>query len=186
MTEENINISGSTREVARNTLRLGRDKEAVQEKKQEHASKELGVRARSFYEAPDYDQIEQYQHNSSNLAAPPMPGFEQRWISVTKDKGAHLQRMLQREGWMIRDPKTVPNTYGFNTQKWGEYDVIMAGNELILCCIDKHFYEKRQQKKAEEQLRRTIDSTGFGRDLYGAAAGYKSQHASIYSPVVER
>lgn len=186
MEQENMEIAGSTREVPRNALRLGRQKESVQEKKQDHASKELGVRARSFYEAPDYDQLEELQVNSSNLAAPPLPGFEQRWISMTKDKGSHLLRMLTREGWMIRDPKTVPNTCGLNTQKWGEYDAIVAGNELILCCIDTHFYQQRQRKKADDQIRKTVDVTGLGKDLYGAAAGLKAQHASVYSPVVER
>lgn len=182
---EKTEISGSI-ETPRNAMRVDRQRTAVQEKKQDHASKQLGVRERSFYEAPDYNQIMEFQQTSSHLVTPPMPGFEQRWISVSKDKGAHLLKMLQREGWMIRDPNTVPHTYGLNTQKWGEYEVIMVGNELILCCIDKHFYEQKQAKKHDAQLRRTIDSTNLARDLYGTAARERAQYASVYSPVVER
>ena len=41
-------------------------------------------------------------------------------------------------------------------------------------------------KFSPSDFRKTFDVSGFGRDLYGASAGLKSQHANVYNPVVER
>ena len=184
--EDNQDINGSVAEIPRNAHRLGRNKEVISKRKSAKVSKDMGSRPRSFYDDPDYDQISELNFTNSNLHAPALPGYEQRWMSMNKEKGAHLLRMLTQGGWKIRDPKTVPFTAGLNTGKWGEYDAIVAGNELILCCMRKDVYEKQQRQKMQEQFKKTLDVSGFGRDLYGATVGVKSQHASIYSPVVER
>lgn len=183
---EDISLTGSVSEVPRNSHRMGTEKKIIAARKASKVSKDMGVRPRSFYEDPDYDQMSEMRFTSSNLAAPDMPGYVQRWVNMNKEKGAHLLRMLTQGGWKIRDPKTVPFTAGLNTGKWGEYDAIVAGNELILCCMRKDVYETHQKRKHEEQLRKTFDVSGFGRDLYGASAGLKSQHANVYNPVVER
>lgn len=184
MSNENVEFSGSTKEVARNANRLSREKEIISERREDTLAKDMGVRPRSYYDDPDYEQIENLQNSTRNLSAPPLPGYEQRWISMNKDKGAHLMRMLQVGGWKLRDPKTIPNTAGLNTSKWGEYDAITAGNELVLCCMRKDFYEKRQRQKHEEQFKRTNDVSSLGRDLYGASSSVKSQHANIYKPEI--
>ncbi len=184
--EDNNTISGSVKETPRNAIRMGRQKDIIAERKEDHMSKEVGVRARSYYDDPDYETIAEFSDRQSNLTAPQYPGYEQRWINKNKDNGSHLKRMLDIGGWKLRDPKTVPNTAGLNTQKWGEYDAIVAGNELVLCCMRKDFFEQRQRKQFEEQERRTHDTSSLGRDLYGASASAKSNHVRVFNPEFSR
>lgn len=181
--EQDLSFSGAAEETGRHALRVSRDKKEISERKSDRSSKELGVHARSYYEDPDYDilrETAQYT-GTSNLKAPEYPGYEQRWISLKRDNGAHLIRMLEHGGWSLRDPKTVPVTSGLNTSKWGEYDAIVAGNELVLCCMRKEFYAEKQRKMEVEQRRKTQDVSSLGRDLYGATAQYQ-QYASVYNP----
>jgi len=182
MTEENIKVSGSIKEVGRDAIRMGRQKEIIAERREDHLSKENGVHQRSYYDDPDYSVIAEFAGKQSNLTAPPYPGYEQRWISKTKDHGSHLQRMLEQGGWKLRDPRTVPHTAGLNTQKWGEYDAITAGNELVLCCMRKDFYEGLRRKQFAEQERKTMDTAGLGKDLFGASARWAENHAKVYNP----
>ena len=183
---QDISLTGSVGEVPRNANRMGTEKKIIASRKASKVSKDMGVRPRSFYDDTDYEQMEEIRFTSSNLAAPPLAGYVQRWINMNKEKGSHLLRMLSQGGWKIRDPKTVPFTAGLNTGKWGEYEAIVAGNELILCCMRKEVHDKIQKRKNDDQVRKTYDVSGFGRDLYGATAGMKSQHANVYNPVVER
>jgi len=182
MTTEDLTLSGSAKETPRNAIRMGRQKEVVAERKADQVSKENGVHARSYYEDPDYNTIAEFSDRQSNLQAPDYPGYEQRWISMTKDNGSHLIRMLNTGGWKLRDPKTVPYTAGLNTSKWGEYEAIIAGNELVLCCMRKDFYEMNRKKQFEEQEKRTFDTSSLGRDLYGASSRWGQNHAQVYNP----
>lgn len=184
MENQDLNtISGSVKETPRQALRMGREKSIISERKADTLSKEVGVRPRNFYDDPDYTTLAEHRNTSSNLQAPPMEGYEQRWINKNKDNGSHLQKLLQKGGWNLRDPRTVSETAGLITSKWGEYDVITAGNELILCCMRKDFYELRQRQQHEEQYQKTMDTSGLGRDLYGASARDQQMgHASVYRP----
>jgi hypothetical protein len=184
MTDLDTNtISGSIKETPRNALRMGREKTVIAERKEDTLTKEVGIRPRNFYDDPDYTTLAENRNTSSNLQAPPMEGYEQRWINKNKDNGSHLNRMLQKGGWNLRDPRTVSETAGLITSKWGEYNVITAGNELVLCCMRKDFYEHQQRKQHEEQYQRTMDTSNLGKDLYGASSRDQQRgHASIYKP----
>jgi hypothetical protein len=102
----------------------------------------------------------------TNLQAPkPRPGFAQRWIraDLRSEADNNNWQLKMREGWMPRDPATVPDAeVFFGVHQHKGQGVIRVGG-LVLCEMDerrvraKRDYIRSLTKAQEDSVREETD-----------------------------
>lgn len=133
-----------------------RDSRKTLNRDESRSSRKSDKRVRDdWYDIPDLDQYDEIPLDVDHLCAPPAQIhptaglMQQVWVNVNLDNGSRVE-VMKRKGYVLVDPRDVPNNFKGMTRLWENRGCIMVNNELVLMHIPKKIYDQRKAKDLQK------------------------------------